>query len=165
MFIEDACFQYILLLIAVIFSFFRFFFMWTIFKVSIEFVTILLLFHVSGFLACGIFTSLTRDWAACIGRQSLNLGDLNNTRPAGSPGNNCFLFVPFNTVKFCKISVLSWTGTLMLLAEFPFCTWYTALSKMLNLSVPQFGHPKNGDKTCSYITVRITLGDLSLTRH
>ena len=47
MFIEGACCQYILLLIAVIFSCFGFFFlMWTIFKVSIECVTTLLVFHI-----------------------------------------------------------------------------------------------------------------------
>ena len=41
-----------------------FFFMWTIFKVFVEFVTIMLLFHISIFLLSGIgdLSSLARDW-------------------------------------------------------------------------------------------------------
>ena len=54
----------------------RFFFMWTILKVFIEFVTILLLFYVLIFWPRGMWDlrSLTRDqtYTPCIGRQSLN---------------------------------------------------------------------------------------------
>ena len=58
---------------------FRFFFyvcVWTIFKVFIEFVTILLLFYVLVYWPRGVWhlSSLTRDWTCtpCIGRQSFN---------------------------------------------------------------------------------------------
>ena len=50
--------------------------MWTIFKVFIEFVTILLLLYVLGFWLRGMWdlSSLTRDRTRtpCIGRRSLN---------------------------------------------------------------------------------------------
>ena len=50
--------------------------MWTIFKVFIEFVTILLLFYVLSFWLWGMWdlSSPTRDWTrtACIGTWSLN---------------------------------------------------------------------------------------------
>ena len=56
--------------------FLKIFLMWTIFKVFIEFVTILLLFYVSVFWPRGMWdlSSTTRDWTCtpCIGRQSLN---------------------------------------------------------------------------------------------
>ena len=50
--------------------------MWTVFKVLIEFVTVLLLFSVLVFQPWGMwdFSSWTRDWtpAPCTGRQGLN---------------------------------------------------------------------------------------------
>ena len=50
--------------------------MWTVFKVFIEFVTIVLLFYVLVFWPRGMWdlSSLTRDWTCtpCIGRRSLN---------------------------------------------------------------------------------------------
>ena len=60
-----------------IFLFFkRVFWMWTIFKVFIEFFTILLLFYVLVFWPWGMWdlSSPTRDWTltSCIGKQSLN---------------------------------------------------------------------------------------------
>ena len=59
-----------------IFLKFFFFLMWTIFKVFIEFVTILLLFYVLVFWLRGTWdlSSLTRDQThtRCIGRRSLN---------------------------------------------------------------------------------------------
>ena len=62
--------------IGVCFFFLNIFLMWTIFKVFIEFVTILLLFYVFGFWPQGTWDliSLIRDRtpAPCIGRQSLN---------------------------------------------------------------------------------------------
>ena len=58
------------------FLFLLFCLMWTIFKVFIEFVTILLLFHVLVFWPRGMWdlSSLTRDWTCTpsAGRQSLN---------------------------------------------------------------------------------------------
>ena len=57
------------------FFFLRFFLMWIILKVFIEFAVILLLFYVLAFWPQGMWnpSSLTRDWTgtACIGRQSL----------------------------------------------------------------------------------------------
>ena len=62
--------------VAHFFFFFCFFLTWTIFKVFIEFVTILLLFYVLGFWPWGMWdlSSQTRDWTCtpCIGRRSLN---------------------------------------------------------------------------------------------
>ena len=61
-----------------LFFFLRFFLMWTIYKVFIESVTIVLLFHVlvfSGHEACGILARPTRGsnlHTPCIGRWSLN---------------------------------------------------------------------------------------------
>ena len=59
-----------------VFSFLRFFLMWTIFKVFIEFFTILLLFYVLFFWPWGMWglSSPTRDrtLTSCIGKQSLN---------------------------------------------------------------------------------------------
>ena len=56
--------------------FFKVFLMWTIFKVFIEFVTILLLFYVLVFWLQGTWdlSSLTRDRTCtpCFGRRSLN---------------------------------------------------------------------------------------------
>ena len=51
--------------------------MWTVLKALLEFMTVLLLFHVLVFFghkACGNLSSLTRDWThiPCIGRWSLN---------------------------------------------------------------------------------------------
>ena len=58
-----------------LFSFYDFFFMWAIFKIFIEFVTILVLFYVlvPWLQGKGDLTSLTRDptHTPCIGRQSL----------------------------------------------------------------------------------------------
>ena len=58
------------------FFFFNIFFMWTVFKVVIEFVIILLLFSVLFFWLQGMWylSSLTRDWTLTpyTGRQSLN---------------------------------------------------------------------------------------------
>ena len=57
-------------------SFFFFFLMWTVFKVFIEFVTILLLFYVLVFRPRGIWdlSTPTRDGTLthCIGRQTPN---------------------------------------------------------------------------------------------
>ena len=62
--------------VLILFFFFNIFFMWTVFKVVIEFVIILLLFSVLFFWLQGMWylSSLTRDWtlAPYIGRQSLN---------------------------------------------------------------------------------------------
>ena len=56
--------------------FLKIFLMWTIFKVFIEFIIILLLFYVLVFWPQGMWdlSSLTRDHtcSSCIGRQSLN---------------------------------------------------------------------------------------------
>ena len=56
--------------------FFKIFLMWTIFKVFIEFVTILLLFHVLVFWPWGIWDLSSPTWdqthTPCIGRRSLN---------------------------------------------------------------------------------------------
>ena len=58
--------------------YYYFFLMWTIFKVFIEFVTILLLFYALFFWPWGMWdpSSPTRDWTCtpCIGRWSLNHG-------------------------------------------------------------------------------------------
>ena len=60
------------------FFFPRFFFMWTIFKFFIEFVTILLLFYILVFWPPGMwdlsFTTRSRTSIPCIGRQTLNTG-------------------------------------------------------------------------------------------
>ena len=65
---HDPLFYFILFL--------KIFLMWTIFKVFIEFVTVLLLFYVLVFWPQGMWdlSSPTRDWTLthCIGRWSLN---------------------------------------------------------------------------------------------
>ena len=62
--------------ISFLFLFLRFFLMWTIFKVFIEFVTILFLFYALVFWLWGMWdlTSPTRNWTCtpCIGRWSPN---------------------------------------------------------------------------------------------
>ena len=67
---------YILLSIYIYIYIYIFFLIWTIFKVFIEFVTVLLLFYVLVFWPQGMWdlSSPTRDRACtpCIGRQSLN---------------------------------------------------------------------------------------------
>ena len=66
-----------------------FFLMWTIFKVFIEFVTILFMFYVFVWGPCGMWdlSSPTRHWihTPCSGRQSLKI--------AGPPGNFLHSFI------------------------------------------------------------------------
>ena len=54
--------------------FLKIFFMWTIFKVFTEFVTILLLFYILVFWPQGMWdlSSLTRDWTSCMKGEVLN---------------------------------------------------------------------------------------------
>lgn len=149
MFIEDACCQYILLLIAVVFSFLDFFLMWTIFTVSIECVTTLLVmcFTFRFSLACGIL----RPWP---GTDTPVLEGKVFTWETLTPDHQ---EVPTAAAFCCYFPILrSFARSL-------YCSGLArrrcpsvhpasdsaALSKMLDLSVPQFGHPKNGDKTCS----------------